>query len=413
MKFKKKHIIFLLPIVLLAVGFSGVIKLPRQEVSVVVLKEQDASKQQQYIAGEDIELFFKLSKRSIAHLYISNSYGSTILESEEASIVSFILPDFIVNKKGKVTYKLLDDSNAIYEGELRIEANIKSPINMEAYMGPTSILVGGSDMSSFVIIPSDIYDNPLPDGTPVTIKHQFERIEKDEVIYMKNMYGRKDLYSYNKAGRVLFSSKISTFYSKEFSIDMSPTHPTDFSISSDRKHFYADGNQVTEFNTSVIRDRYGNVVSDGTMVEFVTQNTSGAFLRTSGSTLNGVANAKMLHPDHQDTWKTHAFINGMAESNTVLLDYKPVLDDFDVEFQQNNRAINVGPLLSFMEQLIADGTLVKLHIYKDGIFKETVVKESFRGNVTFLLKENFYDSGMYRFEVEALGITKEFENKKL
>ncbi len=399
MSLERKHIIFWLPLFLLCcIGFTTVLNTPQQVLAVL------ETKQKVFEAGDTIALNFKLNTPAKTQLFLHASFGSTILESDTAN---YMLPDFLSNKKGIIYYTLLHNSKAILKGTIEVKANTTNPVQLESYVGPPSIIAGGTDYTMQVVVPTDIYDNPLPDSTAMRLKHQFLDTEKEEDLYSKDMIGWSTIYSYNQSGRMLLSSKVRETASKEFSIEVFPSLPEDFQINSQRKHSYADGNQITEFITSVLKDEYGNIVSDGTLVEFKIQDKKGVVLQTQGGTVNGQAIGKILHPDHQDVWEVIAFIPGIAKSNVLQLEYASVLNEFDVQFSKNNREIIVGPLLSFMDQLIPDGAIVILKIEKDKSI-ETKIKTSSDGIARFILKKDFYPSGKYTIKIEALGVQKKF-----
>ena len=399
MKLKRKHIILWLPTLLLcSIGFTAILN-SQQPISAVLV-----TKQTEYEAGDKITLRFTLNTPEKIQLFLHAAFGSTVIESETGD---FIIPEFMSNKKGKIDYVVLHDSKALLNGSIQIKANLVTPVQLESYVGPPSIVAGGRDYTMQVVVATDVYDNPLPDSTAMRLKHQFLDTKNEESIYSKDMIGWKNIFSYEKSGRLLISSVVGNTSSKEFSVEVYPSLAQDFQISSQRKHAYADGNQITEFVTSILKDDYGNIVSDGTLVEFKIKDKKGAVLQTQGSTVNGQAIGKILHPDHQDFWEVKAFIPGIAESNTIKLEYESVLDDFKVQFSRNNREILVGPLLSFMDQLIPDGALVKMNIIQNGEILETKVKSSSNGLVTFRLDEGFYPSGTYDFEIKALGVQKQ------
>ncbi|WP_298545077.1 hypothetical protein [uncultured Aquimarina sp.] len=399
MSLERKHIIFWLPIFLVCcIGFTAVLKIPRQ-VSAVI-----ETKQKVFEAGETISLNFKLNIPAKTQLFLHASFGSTVLESDTAR---YILPEFISNKKGIIYYMLLHNSKIILEDTIEVKTNTTSPVQLESYVGPPSIIAGGTDYTMQVVVPTDVYDNPLPDSTAMRFKHQFLDTKKEEDLYSKDMIGWVNIFSYEQSGRLLISSKVKEVASKEFSVEIFPSLPQDFQISSKRRHSYADGNQITKFITSTLKDDYGNIVSDGTLVEFKVKNKNGTILQTQGSTVNGQAIGKMLHPDHQDIWEITAFIPGIAKSNVIQLEYAAVLNDLKVKFSENNREIIVGPLLSFMEQLIPDGAIVTLKIENDKSV-ETKIKTSSDGIARFILKKDFYPSGEYTIKIKALGAQKEF-----
>lgn len=194
--------------------------------------------------------------------------------------------------------------------------------------------------------------------------------------------------------------------SEEYTLKITPAIATNFDIFAKRAHEYADGNQITTFTTSIIKDKNNNVVSDGTYVEFFITNSKGSVLKTSGMTIEGVATAQMLHPDYEETWTVKAHVAGISESNSISLSYTKVMDDFTVSFSKNNRNINVGPLRSFMNQRIPDGLQVTLRISQHGKTKEIYVKESRDGFVHFELNPNIFTNGIYGVEITAAGITK-------
>ncbi|MBG6130195.1 hypothetical protein IWQ47_001722 [Aquimarina sp. EL_43] len=407
MKLKKKHIILLFLgalICAISIAFTTVLK-TQDEISAVLV-----TKERVFEAGNPIVLDFKLNTSVRTQLFIHSSFGSNVIDPDTHDTARFTVPEFMAKKKGLVSYTLLGESGSLYEGEIRIISNTKTKVHLESYIGPPSIIAGGEDYTMQIIVSTDSFDNPLPDSTAVLIRHQFLDIEKERILQSKDMIGWANIFSYDQSGRILLFSKVGKTVSKEFSVEVYPSLPQNFEIRSNRKHAYADGNQITELITSIIKDEYGNIVSDGSLVKFVIKDEKGQLLHTQGSTVNGQAVGKILHPDHKDTWQIKAYVPGMAESNILTIAYTQVLDDFEVKFDNDNREITIGPLISFMEQLIPDGTIVKMDIFKDNQKIDTKVKTSSHGLVRFLLQDGFYASGNYDMQIKALGIQKEFKN---
>jgi len=105
-----------------------------------------------------------------------------------------------------------------------------------------------------------------------------------------------------------------------------------------------------------------------------------------------------------------AFVSGIAESNTIQIEYESVLDDFKVQFSENNREMTVGPLVSFMGQLIPDGATVVVGISKEGNLMATKIKTSSNGVVIFKMPEGFYPNGNYDLKIKVLGVKKQYKN---
>lgn len=363
-------------------------------------------------AGSTIVLKFSSSDGTKPKLYLSHSYGSIIIKPiSERSILSYQLPKSICNKTGVVTWKLLSDINSV-SGKFNIHPK-EEVATMETYLGPPSIEAGGTDFSMLVVIPTDVYDNPLKDSTETVVKHQFLANQTTDVIYIKNSISYKNIFSETKTGRILTSSECFGKNSKEYTVNVLPAIPTDFTINYERNHEYADGNQITRFSTSIIKDKHDNMVSDGTYVDFFITNASNHILKTSGNTINGIATAKMIHPDHQDHWTIKAFIEGMAESDSITLNYKQAVLDFQVAFSEDNRTITIGPLKSFMNQMIPDGLEIKLAVYQNDKKLKTLYKNSFEGYTSFKLNSDVFSDNTYTFKIETAGIEKTYQNKKL
>ena len=121
----------------------------------------------------------------------------------------------------------------------------------------------------------------------------------------------------------------------------------------------------------------------------------------------------MIHPDYGTQWQIQAYVNGMAESNTISLNYKQAITYFEVLFSENNREITIGPLKSFMEQMIPDGLAVKLQIYKNNTIIESMTTTSIDGYAQFKLKANLIENDDYTIVIQTAGIEKTFKNTTL
>ncbi|WP_241678396.1 hypothetical protein [Algibacter amylolyticus] len=366
----------------------------------------------EYEVGSSIVLKFPATKAIAPLLYCSNSYGSTLISgNRENQELHYKIPDNISEKIGLINWQLLDAKTPV-SGNISITPKAEVA-TMETYIGPPSIEAGGTDYTMLVVIPTDSLDNPVPNNTAVHANFQFLDSEEKEAILTNNLIAFKNINSKKESGRMLVSSECLGINSKEFTINVFAAIPTNFRISSTRPHDYADGNQITTFSTSIIKDRHNNVVSDGTFVTFIITNAENNILKTTGTTIDGVATSKIIHPDFKDQWRITAFVDGMAESNGITLNYKQVIEDFEVSFSNNNRTILVGPLQSFMEQMIPDGLQVKLLVFKgDKLFK-TLTKTSFNGYANFTLKPAIFENETYNFELKTAGKTKVFKSKKL
>jgi hypothetical protein len=361
-----------------------------------------------FVAGDKIILETNIKDKRYIQLYCSNSYGSSIVDPIFVNgKLTFEIPSFLAQKRGVLFWKVLTKKETI-SGTIRI-LSIKKPVAIESYLGPPSIDAGNVDFTMLVVIPKDSLDNPIRNNSKVIVKHQFLKSEKKETIFTNKLIGYKNIYAPLKSGRIIISSESFGLNSKEFDVNVMPSIATNFKIFMNRNHEYADGNQITTLYTSVIKDQNNNIVTDGSLVEFFITNKYENILKTYGTTISGIAKAKMIHPDYEETWKIKGFLIGIAESNVLEVSYKKALEDYEVTFSKDNRTIKVGLLKSFMNQLMPDGLSVKLSIFKNNILVNELYKESIKGYANFYLDPNIFKNNYYKIIIETAKIKKEFK----
>jgi hypothetical protein len=366
----------------------------------------------EFVAGDKIILETNIKDTKNIQLFCSNSYGSCIVQPLLINgKLTFEIPSFLAQKKGILSWKVRTKNQTI-SGNIRIIA-LKKPVVIESYLGPPSIEAGNVDFTMLVVIPTDSLDNPIRNNSKVTVKHHFLKSKKEETIFTNKLIGYKNIFAPLKSGRIIVSSESFGLNSKEFDVNVMPAIATNFTLFMHRNHEYADGNQITTFYTSVIKDQNNNIVSDGSFVTFFITNKYGNILKTFGTTINGIAKAKMIHPDYEETWKIKGYLIGISESNTLEIGYKKVIESYNVRFSKNNRTIKIGALKSFMNQIIPDGLSVKLSVFKNNVLINELYKESRNGYVEFYLDPNVFENNSYKIITETAKIKKEFKELML
>ena len=364
-----------------------------------------------YTAGEIAVLKFEIKGEAEVKLLLSNAFGtSTVLPEIETGAYLFTIPQNYMRKSGPCHWILLAHGKPINNGEFKIEPKTISMATLETYFGPRSITAGVQDFSMLICVTTDPFDNVFPTGTEVLFKSQFLSTISDFNIASKDLISWKNIDATKKSGRILVNTSFKEITSKELTTIVFPTLAESFLIEADRNHTFADGNQIMKFRTNVIRDKYDNIISDGTMVNFIIENTKGAILKTVAPSINGISKATMLHPSEKEEWKITAFVTGAAKSNAISLKFDTAISDFKVNFSDDNRIITAGPLESFMEQLVPDGILIQLDIYNDsGKYLETKKISSVKGYGIIELPAEYHPNGNYHLELKAAGIIKEFD----
>ncbi|MEC4003988.1 hypothetical protein OX283_004920 [Flavobacterium sp. SUN052] len=403
---KKIYIVFFAVVTLFLVSST---LLPKKESINFTLETNEKI----FVAGTKIAIDFKSTSSTKPQFFIIHSYGKTLLDGTISNgKITFILPEIYAKKTGKVDWFLVLDGENKLQGTFEIVPNDKTKTLIENYIGPPSTLVGDHHFVMYVTIPTDSLDNPKSENTPVIIKNQFLNSITKETIKSKDFVAWKDIYAPTKSGIVLVSAECNKTITKEYDAVIFPGIATNFTISFTRNHEFADGNQITTLKTSIIKDKFGNVISDGTMVSFMVTTKNNMILKSFGTTIEGIATTQILHPDHQENYKVKAFVTGTAESNSISINYKAINPKIEYEFSNDNRIITVGPLRSFMNQLVPDGIKVTLKIFHNNQLVDTLQEDSSKGKATFTISADYYKEKNYSFEISTLGSIQKTQEEK-
>ena len=363
----------------------------------------------QFTAGNPINLQFKGVKTEGTTLLLKSSYATLLVEPQvKGDTISFTTPEFFNKKTGKVSWSVIVYNEPQLKGTFEIIPQ-QETARIENYLGPRSTPVGDGHYTMMVAIPEDIYGNPMPDSTATTISNQFLGRISNYNLPTEHFISWKRLYAPEKSGKMLSSVTCQNAETKETETDIFPAPPVPFTISYTRNHAFADGNQLTTFKTSTLRDKFNNIVSDGTMVYFVVTTEEGTKLKSFGATVYGMAEAKFPAPEHEATYTVKAYVTGMAESKSISINYKAVPAVIPYSFDTDKRIITVGEVTSFMGQIAPEGTTVTLSLYAANKHIATLTEYTEKGFVTFKLPKEEYPEKKYRLEISAFGKTIEGE----
>lgn len=355
-------------------------------------------------AGKAIHLKFKSSTKKETQLLLSNAYGTTVVTSEPTTEgIAFAIPATYTTTAGPVKWELLGGANTTNRGQFVIQPSAVLPSILETYLGPKSLTAGGEANAMTVAMPTDIFDNPLSDGTAVRVSHHYTDSIIQKTDTTAHLIAWNNILPGTKKERLLSAASHLTSHSKELSLDIYANLATDFEVSYSRVHAFADGNQQITFTTSSIVDVYGNRVDDGTLVSFVSIDSKGNRMYAQGSTIKGIAQGNLLHPEMAAIWKTTAYVLGAAKSNTLVVRFEQAVQEGDMHWMNDTSMLIVGPILSYMGQQIPDGLHVQLKIRKEGFTTQTLIATSKKGVARFYLNPEFYPSGDYKINLEYGG----------
>lgn len=361
-----------------------------------------------YVAGESIQVKFIGKSAYLPYLWINNAFGSAILQpTTKENQFTFHFPKTFYEKSGICTWRLVGDNSRYTSGKITIQPNANKNKQIESYLGPPSIIAGEIDYTMLIAAPVDIYDNPLMDSTLVSVKKQFNTTIEEATVPLKNGIAWKNLYSPKNSGRMLIAASSYQTTSKELTAMVYPANATDFNIEYQSNHNYADGNQIITFSTDILKDKFNNIVSDGTLVTFTVSDSREMRLQTTGTTINGIAKGRLLHPYNPTQWTVKAYVTGAAQSNKIHLGFKSALKDFKIAYSIDGRTIDISEMQSFMGQLVPDGIPLTLEIRDDReVLLKTLRTTSRLGNASFVISKDFYPNAACELTIRTAGIVK-------
>ena len=338
-------------------------------------------------------------------MYIEHTHNTSVLtaNSFENHTLSYKLPSFIYNKSGWVHWQLLNSNQT---GDFYIHPQ-KKVQKIENYPGPPSLKAGSIEKSMLVAMPVDALDNPMPKNTKVITNQHFYNQTEFDSIYTDGVVAYQWIPSQTKSGKIFLSNQCKRTIAKEMMIEVQPNSPVDFRIDASRVHTYADANQIVSFKTSVIKDVFGNIVANGTLVNFKIQNNLNQTFKTYGTTIEGIAQASIVHPESAQKWSVKGYIENYSQSPIIELDFKESIQDYNAAFDPENLQLKIGPFVSFIHQFIPDGLSVNITIYQNGNLIKEFNTQTQNGYAVLFLEHYIAKNKNYQIRIKVANITKE------
>lgn len=404
--FKKQHIIWICIAFMSSIGLLMSFQKQEKEDRPISISNSSAKvflPSESIIAGNLLVLSIE-TDALYPQVLLEGSYGSTIvLVDLESSGNTITIPETYTKRAGIIQYTVFEKKTTLDQGSFYIQPDTSQLTSIENYVGPRSIMANERDYSMLITIPTDHLDNMLPDNTTIQVSTHFQETTTPKIHELKNNIAWQRIPAPLQSGRITTATTLQNVSSKELVIDVFPDIATNFTITTDRIHPYADGNEVMTIQSSQIKDAHGNVVSDGTLVTFYIKDNLGGYWETTGSTIQGYAFAKALHPQIPSVWTIKAGIEGMAQSDSVEISFNSFLKDLPVTPSGNGNEIVVGPITSYLGQIIQDGIEVQLstHPYT---YKTSQLSEN--GMVYFTIPQEAFANTSGQIHIEALGSSK-------
>jgi len=258
-----------------------------------------------------------------------------------------------------------------------------------------------------IVIPFDIFGNPIREGTPVQIValHPGDVLDK-KIVPVKHLLAWRRVYSRTKGGRTIIVSQIGQIHGFEGTLLEVPGWPVPFKISADPQPLPADGRQLTTLRSEIIRDKFGNVMPDGTIVMFVIEEPDGTRSFIPTYTIDGVATTPYQAPRIAGKMSMYATVLGVqSQAYTLVFTAGPAIGNFPVNVQNDpinhGYLLKAGPLLGRLGQYIPDGTPVYFQLINKTGRSYNLEGVSDAGYANVKIVKSLYEAGSYHIQVSA------------
>jgi hypothetical protein len=303
----------------------------------------------------------------IVTLLAVGSYGLRVYQSSfRQGEALFLLPGNETRQSGMVFLTALA-SQARGTAQLLIQP--APPVEpLTPLVGARAIIADAQHWSMTVLIPFDVFGNPVMEGTRVEllILHPGNHLEK-KLLVVRNLLAWTRVFSGIRAGRTLIVARIGQVHGFEGTLLEVAGWPVPFDLSANPPSLPADGHLLTTLSTTVIQDKFGNSMPDGTLITFIVRAPDGSFSTIPAYTIGGIAHVPLQAPRQPGRYVVQATVLGV-ESHPLVLQFTPgpAASTFPLVLQKDvvNDAyiLQAGPMLGSLGQYIPDGTPVRFVI---------------------------------------------------
>ena len=357
-------------------------------------------------AGEGVSIFAISKQNTPADslcLIWSGPYGDMLYieENRSGDTVYFPIAEQAFQRSGVAMLSLCQKGQVLDKKTLNILP--LSPIGViETYAGEKTMVVKSDQTAMIVAIPKDTFGNPSMAGTPVQYALRYPGAPVSMLNNVINKVVSAQLINAGpKTGKILIGVSSDEANSIEETITLMSTWPSVFNIKAESWFPFADSRQNIIVRTGFIKDAWGNVVTDGTLLHFVIEEDGVQVAKYRGYTSSGAAQIQIENPDHAADWKIYALSEGGISSNTINLNFDIYVQELPFYYDPEQKSIVVGPIRGILGQMVTDDLEIQLILERpDNEYHFSGLTEN--GYCTVLLPDTF-SAGKYQCQVLAGG----------
>ncbi len=378
---------------------------PSAETDIDPARELTVEAPKGHAAGEPMTITAELPgvpDETIGRLTLLGSYGVWLYEGEFAKEkVVFNVPSSDMEHAGFVTAVVKVDGMTTRERFEIIPGEAVEPLT--PLVGPRTITANGKSWSIAAVIPFDKFANPIVDGSTATFRifhpgNVLETFRTDT----RHLVAWLRVNSKTQAGKTFITAQVGDAFGKETELLEMADWPVPFTMTNEPEVVVADGKQLTQVRTSRIVDQFGNVMPDGTLVQFIVTDEDGFKRILPSKTVDGFAHLPLQAPLRPTRFTVVATVFAI-ESEPLVVNFSPgpAIGAFPLDMAEGDgrydgyMTFTAGPLLGERDQYIPDGTPVLFRlVHETGkVVEEEVVSDD--GYALFAERQALLLAGSY------------------
>ncbi len=270
-----------------------------------------------------------------------------------------ILPSCLTQKSGHAEIMVTTASRVLTRDSVLVVPGPPEGI-ITAYTGPKTILSEKKENAMAIMVPTDIYTNPVGEGTEIiyTIKYE-NRPTLSFNSPVHNMFAIETFDAGSSIGRIMVGGKSGEAVSNEQEVIAIAGTPSSITLNIEEYFPYSDPARYLKMTTTPMVDKVGHIVADGTFCQFLTYRNNTVHSIHSGKTVNGIATVYIQNPEMPGELSIRAY-SGNVSSDILTLGFDRFVRSIKIRYDANSQCIIIDPVIGILGQTVSDGTNVMI-----------------------------------------------------
>ncbi|MDM8519845.1 hypothetical protein QUF64_07340 [Anaerolineales bacterium HSG6] len=276
-------------------------------------------------------------------------------------------------------------------------------------IGPKTVPADGVSQAMLVALPQDQFGNPVQADSSLGIIYFQPPQGQPQTIRLTHSHRLvwAHITSTHQIGLNLAGVTVDQSHSSEQSFMTVPHQPAPFELSAPQSTYPIHGKQLLEITSSLIRDSHGNLVLDGSYLQFLVTDHQGTQRHIPAHTIDGRGRVSLQTPPEPGLVTVQALMQGRLSQPLVITFTAPPATKtipLQVEKTSDSLRFTAGPILGTLQQLLADGQPIQFVL--DG--EVLIVPQRFsvaakNGEAILELRQVNLEPGTYRLTVSSGG----------